>query len=101
MTDRYTLAEARAIIGDEKCQFEDTSYCYVHEGLNHGTGVCDAYPEVAIVAAQLLATVERLEALFSGGSDTPCRTTWPDGIECVEVPMADLRTAFNGEDVTE
>jgi hypothetical protein len=43
----------------------------------------------------------RIEALFNGGPDTPCRTTWrkgnPDGwgdVECVEVPMADLREAF-------
>ena len=35
-----------------------------------------------------------VEALFAGGPDTPCRTTWPDGVECVEVPMADLRRAF-------
>ena len=35
------------------------------------------------------------EALFAGGPDTACRTTWPEGVECVEVPMADLRAAFD------
>lgn len=45
-----------------------------------------------------------LQELFSGGPDTVCRTTWlhPRSllaehwiwIECVEVPMADLREAF-------
>lgn len=44
------------------------------------------------------------EELFSGGPDTACRTTWRESaelagcsaasIECVEVPMADLRSAF-------
>ena len=46
----------------------------------------------------------RIDALFAGGPDTPCRTTWyqegcPDvypAIECVEVPMADLRAALSG-----
>lgn len=36
-----------------------------------------------------------LDLLFSGGPDTPCRTTYPDDVECVEVPMADLRAAFD------
>lgn len=40
--------------------------------------------------------LERVQELFAGGPDTPCRTTWPDGIECVEVPMADLRDALDG-----
>ena len=48
----------------------------------------------------LLATVARVEALFSGGPDTPCRTTWVTDydsgipVECVEVPMADLVAAL-------
>lgn len=45
-------------------------------------------------------TLAPFKELFVGGPDTPCRTTWPnDGnagpIECVEVPMADLREAFD------
>lgn len=42
------------------------------------------------------AKLAAVEALFSGGPDTACRTTWPHGVECVEVPMADLRAAING-----
>lgn len=37
-----------------------------------------------------------LDMLFSGAPDTPCRTVWRDGVECVEVPMEDLRAAFDG-----
>lgn len=37
----------------------------------------------------------RMEWLFAARPDTPCRTTWPDGIEHVEVPMDDLRAAFD------
>jgi hypothetical protein len=39
--------------------------------------------------------------LFAGGPDTSCRTTWrfddrpyADRVECVEVPLDDLRAAF-------
>jgi hypothetical protein len=45
------------------------------------------------------------EELFAGGPDTVCRTVWREDpgligepsneIECVEVPMADLRDAFD------
>ena len=46
---------------------------------------------------------DRVEALFAGGPDTPCRTLWRavEGIagewhevECVEVPMGELRAAL-------
>jgi hypothetical protein len=55
---------------------------------------------LAAVLAPLVAevrerAVEPFERLFSGGPDTACRTTYPDGIECVEVPMFDLREAFD------
>jgi hypothetical protein len=48
--------------------------------------------------------LQAVEELFAGGPDTPCRTTWREHRlmlpgdswreECVEVPMADLRTAL-------
>jgi hypothetical protein len=38
---------------------------------------------------------ERVRALFANGPDTPVRTVWRDGIEYVEVPMADLRNAMD------
>ncbi len=50
-------------------------------------------------------TLRPFEELFAGGPDTACRTTWREdptisecsaaSIECVEVPMADLRAAFD------
>jgi hypothetical protein len=42
------------------------------------------------------AMAERMRALFAGGPDTPCRTVWDEGIECVSVPMADLAAALGG-----
>jgi hypothetical protein len=44
--------------------------------------------------AELRERLARVEALFAGGPDTACRTTWPGGVECVEVPMAELRAAL-------
>lgn len=44
--------------------------------------------------------LQRIHSLFSGGPDTPCRTTWRPSsiegyaIECVEVPINDLRDAL-------
>lgn len=44
--------------------------------------------------------------LFGGGPDTPCRTTWHPtpwagvNVECVEVPMDDLRAAFTRAEAT-
>jgi hypothetical protein len=75
--------------------------------------------EKAITALETLLADERaralapFERLFAGGPDTPCRTTWrPEGghigtallhnVECVEVPVDDLRAAFDeAEQVTE
>lgn len=36
----------------------------------------------------------QLAALFAPGPDTACRTTWHDGVEYVEVPMADVQAAL-------
>lgn len=67
----------------------------------------DALAEAEAERDALAATVQRVEALFAGGPDTPCRTLWRavEGIagewhevECVEVPMGDLRAALGGED---
>ncbi len=44
------------------------------------------------------ATVARVDTLFSGGPDTPCGTVYRRGIECVVVPMEDLREALDGPD---
>lgn len=47
-------------------------------------------------SAQLAAkTIRPFEDLFTGGPDTACRTVWDDGIECVSVPIGDLREAFD------
>lgn len=57
-------------------------------------------------AAQVLAPFREL---FAGGPDTVCRTAWrpalpgpgmhrPPSTECVEVPMEDLRDAFDRAD---
>lgn len=58
MTNTYTLAEMRAIIDAEKCVRNqwwcETHECYWSKGSIH----CRKRPEVADVAAQLLATVE-------------------------------------------
>lgn len=39
---------------------------------------------------------EALRAILAyfnnGGPDTPIRTSWPDGIECWEVPAEDMRS---------
>jgi hypothetical protein len=48
--------------------------------------------------------LRKIHRLFAGGPDTPCRTTWrPEDtltetirVECVEVPMEDLREALDG-----
>ena len=59
------------------------------------------------VFGPVIAENARLHALFEGGPDTVCRTTWRDepglfgatiSVECVEVPMADLRLAFGVTD---
>jgi len=52
------------------------------------------------------AAVAVFSSLFSGEPDTPCRTTWrPEGgligtalpatVECVEVPLDELRSTFD------
>lgn len=43
---------------------------------------------------RLRARAERIDSLFCGGPETSCRTTWPNGVECVEVPMEEIRKAF-------
>lgn len=35
-----------------------------------------------------------LRALFAGGPDTSIRTTWPDGVECWEVPADEMRAVL-------
>jgi len=73
------------------------------DGLIQGPAEPGKQPEmVARIADALAAERKRARApflaLFSGGPDTVCRTTWrasfAEHVECVEVPMADLREAF-------
>ena len=47
-----------------------------------------------VAAEKKLAAVE---ALFSGGPDTACRTVWHGSTECVSVPLDDLRAALADE----
>lgn len=78
-------------------------------GTHQGPPDCDLEPSNPDHPGQLitrltaerdaaLARLARIEALFSGGPDTVCRTTWRESfaehVECVEVPMADLRDAL-------
>lgn len=35
--------------------------------------------------------MRQVQDLFTGGPDTPCTTVWIDGVECVQVPMNELR----------
>lgn len=57
-------------------------------------GACRDLTAAEAKLAAVRARADRIDALFSGGPDTSCRTTWPNGVECVEVPMADVREAF-------
>jgi len=89
----------------------DDPRLYRHDlqGLRHPDAtLIEAAPRLAAtVIAQgdeledLRAFKARHEALFAGGPDTPCRTTWHTtelgATECVEVPIEDLRWAMSGE----
>lgn len=60
------------------------------------------YARREVIAKELAKERERVLApfkkLFGCDPDTPCRTTWratfAEHIECVEVPMENLRAAF-------
>lgn len=54
--------------------------------------------ELQDVRERLTGQLERVRALFALSPDTGCRTTWTDGVECIEVPLSDLRAALDGED---
>jgi len=92
LADRY-LAEGRLVAGEYAGQDR----------------LDPARPLLSTLVAEALAAAERrgeerarepFRRLFAGGPDTTCRTTWrqatvPGGrIECVEVPLDDLRAAF-------
>ena len=110
-----TLAEVLAELG--VCPFienvNDASMCACGlPALGHDLIAADVVLRDHPAVARLLSIVqaragegalrERVEALFAGGPDTSCRTTWRrsdptgygDSIECVEVPMDDLRAAL-------
>lgn len=40
------------------------------------------------------AVIDRVNQLFSLRPDSSCRTLWRDGVECVEVPLAELQEAL-------
>lgn len=105
MSNRYTLAEARAIINAERCVRDwNGPWCETHDAhWPDSDEGCKARPEVADVAAQLLATVEEHEAadraedrLFKGTDDEfrarAARTA---------ALTPTIRAAINGEEVTE
>jgi hypothetical protein len=57
--------------------------------------------------ADARAALDRVRALFAGGPDTSCRAVWRWSpsvgrdfyrVECVEVPLADLRAALDPEE---
>lgn len=72
-------------------------WCAACERYTDEDGHCEPYRLAEALAAER-AKVARVEALFAGGPDTPCRTTWAetmwDRVECVEVPINDLRAAL-------
>lgn len=82
---------------------DERLYRHDFQGLRHPDAeLIAAAPDLAFTVEQQARRLEALEALFSGGPDTSCRTTWraeglaiaPVNVECVEVPMDDLRAAF-------
>ena len=92
----------------------------IRERWQLGFGMTERYPtateqndyrDVQALLAEIVRLRDQIAAvrvLFSGGPDTVCRTTWREGgwiripdmklpsIECVEVPMDDLRDALDG-----
>ncbi|KQP63064.1 hypothetical protein [Nocardioides sp. Leaf285] len=92
---------------------QQQQYAIEHGYLVEVTGQCTGgacgmgYGHEPTCGLQPLAPIEdlladaalgaRMRHLFAARPDTPCRTTrpdGPDGPECVEVAMADLREAF-------
>lgn len=76
----------------------------------HALGTHRINPHEPVLRRELsdaLAQIRRRSAvaeLFSGGPDTPCRTTWRAkiehaAVECVEVPLGELRAALERDGV--
>jgi hypothetical protein len=98
--------EARALLDITK-----TRLPFEHGAMRYIYRLAEAYlaaEERASAAEQKIAAIE---SLFAGGPDTPCRTVWRGAevgsgpfeyvqIECVEVPVADLRAVL-GDHVSE
>lgn len=75
------LDHARAMIEAEKCDTEDRYWCSVHEAwAQPAMDKCTDRPEVADVATELLAEVERLDGVSIG---------------LLQVTVADLRAELN------
>lgn len=98
MTDHYyTLAEMRAIIDAEKCAMSPwLNWCYRHRYWLRDEQ-CAARPDVADVAEQLLATVERVEKLADEYDRDARREGY--GGELWSTTAAAIRDAINGEEV--
>ncbi len=90
-------------------QVSGMSFSEALTGLRAATDLSEASVERARAVqaeSELKAANERLarvDELFNGGPDTPCRTTYRDNgyegvfaavVDCVEVPMEDLRAAL-------
>ena len=98
-SDTYTLAEARANINDETCRKNGWEvldgyppWCSTHDQpfLPDDPFCVTAPAELVAVAAQLLATVERVTEMCR---DTGNSSTGPTYVMC-----ADVLAAINGAD---
>jgi hypothetical protein len=74
-------------VGRHNCGTGPSGHFGAHEP------ACGAEPVGRVV--DLLATLAAVAELFAPGPNTSCRTVWQDGVECVTVPLADLRDALD------
>lgn len=101
-TQRNTEANLRAVVGWWEGRFPCDRGCSdapEEDCSRHGRKPAELWGIIEDVSkdrATLRAKVARVEALFSGGPDAPCRTAWDGEIECVSVPLADLNVALDG-----
>lgn len=99
-------AAARVLYADNRSQYDSPEFEWLHPDMQSRyravvakvIAAADAVdPRVAQLAeAQRQLTVWR--ELFNGGPDTSCRTVWQDGIECVSIPIGDIRAALVGSE---
>jgi hypothetical protein len=87
---RHNAHALRSKIGERRCEYAVGRVLHLFADRD----------DLTKRAERAEARLAKLEALFAGGPDTSCRTTWHDGVECVEVPTADLHNALAPEDGT-